>query len=81
MSCFVEGRDEVVAAAAAADDICGVFEDVEGVAVVVGGRGVQAGEGPYAGLGGRDACRGEAKGALSGERRNVVRVSGVNVRC
>jgi len=30
--------------------------------------------------GGRDEWEGDAKGALSGERRNAVRVSGLNVR-
>lgn len=32
------------------------------------------------GLGGSDVCDGDANGALSGESRNVVSVSGVNVR-
>lgn len=53
MSCFVEGREDVV---------------VEGGASAVG-------------FGGREEWDGDAKGALSGERRKEVSVSGVSVRC
>lgn len=47
----------------------------EDVVVDEGGRTVGS-----MGLGGSDVCEGDANGALSGESRNVVSVSGVNVR-